>query len=281
VNNIHNILCELGLSTINGVELVSNGVRDSDNINVLKCKNSGVIFLDKFEQGNINNYIKKNGFEYWSQAWSPENLASSNFEKDLPINEDDNRRALQFESYVLGKKWIDIGTGLGGVLRLLNKKCVCAHGVEPQPEPRKILQALGIKCHESLENLEDNYYDVATLFHVFEHFSSPIEELKKIRKSLKVGAKLIVEVPQANDALLTLYKVKAFKKFTFWSEHIILHTRVSLFEFLKAAGFINIKITGFQRYPLSNHLYWLLKGKPGGHGKWRFLLFSFPIIHLT
>ena len=26
-----------------------------------------------------------------------------------------------------------------------------------------------------------------------------------------------------------------------------------------------------QRYSLSNHLYWLSKGKPGGHKVWRFL----------
>lgn len=27
-------------------------------------------------------------------------------------------------------------------------------------------------------------------------------------------------------------------------------------------------IKHIQRYPLSNHLYWLSQGKPGGHVKW-------------
>ena len=26
-----------------------------------------------------------------------------------------------------------------------------------------------------------------------------------------------------------------------------------------------------QRYPLANHLYWLSKGKPGGHKQWNFI----------
>ena len=26
-----------------------------------------------------------------------------------------------------------------------------------------------------------------------------------------------------------------------------------------------------KRYPLSNHLYWLSKGVPNGHNKWKFL----------
>jgi len=30
-------------------------------------------------------------------------------------------------------------------------------------------------------------------------------------------------------------------------------------------------IKGVQRYPLSNHLYWLANGMPGGHEKWTFL----------
>ena len=36
----------------------------------------------------------------------------------------------------------------------------------------------------------------------------------------------------------------------------------------------NLKVNWFehiQRYPLSNHLYWLANGKPGGHQVWNFL----------
>lgn len=29
--------------------------------------------------------------------------------------------------------------------------------------------------------------------------------------------------------------------------------------------------TQVQRYPLANHLYWLVYGKPGGHVQWNFL----------
>ena len=30
----------------------------------------------------------------------------------------------------------------------------------------------------------------------------------------------------------------------------------------------NIEILPYQRYPLSNHLYWLSQGKPNGHKIW-------------
>jgi len=82
---------------------------------------------------------------------------------------------------------------------------------------------------------------------------------------------LIVEVPHANDFLISFLNLQAFKEFTFWSEHLILHTRQSLEIFLREAGFKNIRIQGFQRYPLANHLHWLAKGKAGGHKHWHHL----------
>ena len=40
---------------------------------------------------------------------------------------------------------------------------------------------------------------------------------------------------------------------------------------IKKAGIKLNWIKHVQRYPLSNHLYWLSKGKPGGHKQWAFL----------
>ena len=37
------------------------------------------------------------------------------------------------------------------------------------------------------------------------------------------------------------------------------------------AGFDNVVVQGFQRYPLANHMYWLEQGKPGGQNAWSFL----------
>ena len=34
---------------------------------------------------------------------------------------------------------------------------------------------------------------------------------------------------------------------------------------LRFVGFEDIQVEGVQRYPLSNHLYWLANGNAGGH----------------
>mgnify|MGYP004335976075 CR=1 FL=1 len=44
---------------------------------------------------------------------------------------------------------------------------------------------------------------------------------------------------------------------------------MSLKKFLNEAGFKKVKISHIQRFGLTNHLYWFVNGKPGGHGKFK------------
>ena len=79
------------------------------------------------------------------------------------------------------------------------------------------------------------------------------------------GGRILIEVPHANDFLLSFVNCEDFKQFTLWSQHLVLHTRDSLRKTLKFVGLEKIQIEGVQRYPLSNHLNWLANGKAGGH----------------
>ena len=103
------------------------------------------------------------------------------------------------------------------------------------------------------------------MFHVLEHIPFQIDTLKAIKSKLKNNGKIIIEVPHAEDFLILQDELKEFKDFTFWSEHLILHTYKSLKTVLIKAGFRNINIQYYQRYNFSNHLGWFLKKKPGGH----------------
>ena len=103
------------------------------------------------------------------------------------------------------------------------------------------------------------------MFHVLEHIPHQIKILKTLKEKLYSNGKIIIEVPSAKDFLLSFDQFEDFKKFTFWSEHLILHTEKSLREVLKKAGYKKIKIEYYQRYNFSNHLGWFVKKKPGGH----------------
>ena len=136
---------------------------------------------------------------------------------------------------------------------------------------RKYVNDTGVQCVNYLSELKDEKFDLITLNHVFEHLNNPINTLKELQKYLKNDGVIIIEVPHARDLLLETFDLESFKNFTFWSEHLILHTKESLESFTKNSGLQVRKIEGFQRYPISNHFNWLLKGEPSGHDIYKHL----------
>ena len=102
-------------------------------------------------------------------------------------------------------------------------------------------------------------------YQVIEHLPKHLETLSELMRKVVSGGQVLIEVPHANDFLLSAVACEEFKQFTLWSQHLILHTRDSLRKTLEFVGLKDIQIEGVQRYPLSNHLNWLANGKAGGH----------------
>lgn len=126
----------------------------------------------------------------------------------------------------------------------------------------------GIECFSFPEELNDKKFDVITMFHVLEHLKNPIEILQSLATLLDENGRIVIEVPNADDALLSLYKNTAFADFTYWMCHLYLYNNTTLRTLIEKAGMKLEFMQQVQRYPLSNHLMWLSCGKPGGHQKW-------------
>jgi SAM-dependent methyltransferase len=262
-NKILITLTELGISSEETVKAYYPRVRDREDVRVLKCEKSGVIILSRSDHMDIKHYIEKEEFRY----------VGTQDRRTALINglEDAQRRYSQFKRVISNKKWLDVGAGPGNILELLSPIAMYTAAVEPQAAARKTLMDLGYNVYSDVIDAEDNLFDVVTLFHVVEHLIDPIGTLKSIHDKMMTGGKIIIEIPHAEDVLLSFFDNDPFKSFTFWSEHLILHTRESIEMFLKKAGYKNIVISNYQRYPLANHLYWLARGKAGGHINWPFL----------
>ncbi len=262
-NSIRALLCDLDICSEASIRPFYPRVRDRDDITVLRCEKSRVIFLSRSDHMEISHYEEMEGFAYWGvnerkrAAWAS--------------IEDDNRRFADFSGLITNKSWLDVGTGCGGILDLLSPVASQTVAVEPQREARENLIHIGYDVKATISDVEATDVDVVTLFHVFEHLTEPLSALQELRTKMKPGGKLIIEVPHANDFLISSLASEPFKAFTFWSEHLVLHTRHSLNILIQEAGFSNIHIKGTQRYPLANHLHWLANGKPGGHIQWSHL----------
>ncbi len=252
-NSIQEILINFELCNESSISPYYPCVRDREDISVLRDEKSGLIFLNRIDHIDTRHYESLKIGEYWGV-----NTRAEALEK---YSEDNTRRVKQFTSYVIGKDYIDMGCGAGGMLDLFKPIARSVSGVELQKEVRNELKRCGYPMYRSMADIRRVSVDVISLFHVLEHLTDPIKTLQSIRVALRDGGIIIVEVPHARDVLLQL---NSFKAFSLWSEHLILHTRESLKKFLEVAGFSNINIYGFQRYSLANHIGWMISGKPGG-----------------
>lgn len=261
-HDIIRTLCELGLSTLSDFELFSPSTRDRADVAVYRCRRSEVLVLSTTRHMSLVHYEEKGEFIF----------GQNDERKDAVIAsiDDSERRMRTLRPLVLGKRWLDVGTGHGGVLDLLAPFARATAGVEPQRKARSALLGAGYRVYADLAEVDETY-DVVTLFHVFEHLCDPFGFLRSLKRVMAPGAVLIIEVPHARDFLFRTLECEEFRKFTLWSEHLILHTRSSLLAFARGAGFSRCEISGVQRYPIANHLYWLAKARPGGHKTWAHL----------
>jgi 2-polyprenyl-3-methyl-5-hydroxy-6-metoxy-1,4-benzoquinol methylase len=236
-------------------------VRDNKDINILECDNCGLVFLSSF------NHIMKSHYED-SGMHDREAL---DIDKWLESTEEDDKRRYQFvKEKITNKAVLDFGCGIGGFLNLVKNSASKADGVELEKALQSSFKQRKLNVFSNL-SLVRGKYDVITAFHVVEHLEKPKEILKQLSKFLTEDGEMIIEVPNSNDALLTLYENKPFQNFTYWSQHLFLFNEKTITELVKQAGLKLNWIKHIQRYSLSNHLYWLAKGKPGGHKVWDFM----------
>ena len=267
-NPIYDELIKLKLISKLNLITLSKRTRDK-KIKVIKDLKTKIIFLEKYI--TTNKYYSLLKYRDDDRKVSKKskrkivNVKTFSGNIKTPIIEDDYRRAVQFKKFLKNKDILDFGCGWGGFLRNV-KNYKSLSGIELRNECINYIRK-NIKKIDISDNLNffNKKFDIITMFHVLEHIPYQVKTLKLLKSKLKNKGKIIIEVPHAEDFLILQEELKEFKNFTFWSEHLILHTYKSLESILLKAGFKSVNIQYYQRYNFSNHLGWFLKRKPGGH----------------
>ena len=239
-------------------------VRDNINVNILECSDCGLVYLSSLDHIQDGHYEE-------SGMHDKETPDINNWLKETEF--DDKRRYNFIKEKISNKNLLDFGCGVGGFLDMAKKSAIKVSGVELEIALQASYQERKLNVFSNLKEAQEKNekYDIITAFHVVEHLQNPKKILEDLSKLLKKNGEIIIEVPNSNDALLTLYENESFQNFTYWSQHLFLFNKKTMTELVSQ---VNLKLNWIkhvQRYPLSNHLYWLAKGKPGGHSVWDFI----------
>ncbi|HSA05586.1 MAG TPA: class I SAM-dependent methyltransferase [Candidatus Gastranaerophilales bacterium] len=244
------------------LSLIKDRVRDRTDLNVLKCNNCGLVFLDK--KDHINE-------SFYEQGGMGKSVNLGNI-VNVTDKTDTEKRFNLHNNLFINKRILDFGCGKGSLLKKIKEANIAAelYALEPNKNCQTALKN-DFHVYSGIEEIPDESLDIITLFHVFEHIKDPLQVLNRLYPKLAEEGKIIIEVPSSNDVLLHLYDCKPFSDFTYWSCHLYLFNQANLRTLLEKTSFKIDSIRQYQRYTLANHLHWLAKGKPAGHIEWDFL----------
>ena len=241
------------LCSSDDLKLLKEGTRTNPKVNILKCSRCGLEQLDSFQHMS-EKYYEESTMTY-----------------PLKCLLDEERRIDQLKEVLLQKDVLEFGSGLGsfccGIKKYVNKIV----GVDLDSQAKNVYDKNNIPFFHDIDDLKNDSFDSIVMFHVLEHIEDPIQQLIELKTLLKPGGSIYIEVPNANDALLTIYKSEDFKTFNANEEHLYTFNSENLKCIANKAGLEVGYVKQIQRYPLSNHIVWLQDSKPLGQVKYDFL----------
>lgn len=166
---------------------------------------------------------------------------------------------------------LEIGASIGNTIKYLrSKRCKNSIGIDIDPtacDGRNVFHF----SMEEFKQINKEKFDVIYSFHTLEHLEDPFEMLNFISSSLSNNGKAIIEIPNCDDPLLTLYKLKSYNKFYWYLFHNFFFNADTIEKLIQGTK-LKYKIILKQRYGVINHLRWILFHKPGN------INFHIPIV---
>jgi len=142
---------------------------------------------------------------------------SKYYESDDYISHTDGKRSLFEKAYHFVKnialknklqlinslqnkgKLLDIGAGTGDFLNVANHNGWNTIGIEPSSKARKTAIQKGVSLVENLSTLDNESFDVITMWHVLEHVPNLEDQIKELKRLLKPNGTIIIAVPNFNS----------------------------------------------------------------------------------
>lgn len=244
-------------------EIIRDTLRHNIKRNVLRCTNCSFVFLEPTQNVSPTYYEGKSYRQNYGPDLKKVATPKEIFETYLPFQE---RIINEFEEIIRpDMKVLDVGCSTGHFLFALKDRVGERVGVElNQDAVDFIRQNLDFKVYsEPMEsvNIKEGPFDLITSLHVLEHVDDPFVFLQSIAKHLKSGGHLYLEIPNLDDALLSIFHVPGYTNFYYREPHLSYFSSHTMALLMKKAGFEG-RIKTIQRYNFMNALNWIFTDKP-------------------
>ena len=90
---------------------------------------------------------------------------------------------------------LDIGAGTGDFLVTAKANGWQITGIEPNENAKKLAVSKGVSFENSIESIENQQFDVITMWHVLEHVPNVEHQIKELKRLLKPNGTIIIAVP--------------------------------------------------------------------------------------
>ncbi|HEY41124.1 MAG TPA: class I SAM-dependent methyltransferase [Dehalococcoidia bacterium] len=244
------------------LKIIQTKLRHGIKRNVLKCAECGLVFLENKER-NLREYYEKDYRKLYSPVINQEVSPAERFEIYLPFQKS---RIEDIRPYLNpDMKALDIGCSSGYFLYALKdlvQECV---GIELNKDDVEFARKkCGVKVYNRPLEKTDvplEYFDIVFMLDVLEHIEDPINYLGAVRKYIRPGGYIYIEVDNIDDSLLTVYEVKEYADFYYREPHLFYFSPETLRGVVEKSGFIGETKT-LQQYNFINQINWILTGEP-------------------
>ncbi len=96
-------------------------------------------------------------------------------------------------------KLLDIGAGTGDFLMTAKGAGWEVIGIEPNAKAREAAKQKGVGFVENEEALDDNTFDVITMWHVLEHVPDVNKQIAELKRLIKPNGTVVIAVPNFNS----------------------------------------------------------------------------------
>lgn len=212
---------------------------------VVKCLDCGLVQL----------------FPQWTEA-ELKDLYSKYWEKqDFPGQKKKVKISAYLDRYLeKGDTVLEIGCGWGDNLRRLRDKGFAVIGID---KDSAVCDGETILNYDIYDFQYGKKFDFIYGIHLLEHIPDPRSFISWLINNLKEKGSFVLELPNLDEPLRTLYKNKRFEKFYWYPYHLFFYNADSVKKLMAEYPQVKVEVGFVQEYGLINHLRWWLLGRPG------------------